>query len=115
MDMDTALETIETYCDNLQDIDIGENESKLHKNLRKLNTVVWSQTFDRQVLLDLALEIYEGYASISNKQPYTDIMRVVHYFENFFASHEKIELAPNKFRVGGMPMASLLRQLRQCA
>ena len=115
MDMDTALETIQTYCDSLQDINIGENESNLHKNLRTLNTLVWADDFETRDLLKLSLEIYEGYDSISNKQPYTDIMRVVHYFENFFASHEKIELAPNKFRVGGMPMASLLRQLRQCA
>lgn len=112
MNMDHALETIDAYCDKLNYTNIGENQQKLHENLRKLNNLVWADDFDTRDLLKLALEIYEVYDSIPDKGPYTDIMKVVHYFEKFFARRAKIELAPSKFRISGMYMASLLRQLR---
>lgn len=115
MDMNFALEAIDEYCKNLQDTGIRGNELTLHDNLRTLNNLVWADHFETPDVLKLILAIYEGYASIPNKQPYTDIMNVVRYFEQTFARRAKIALEPTPFRVAGTSLESLLHQLRQCA
>ena len=65
--------------------------------------------------MNLILEIYKVYDSITSKQPYTDIMKVVHFLEMELASNDDMELKPSRFRVSGMPMTSLIHQKGQYA
>ena len=82
------------------------------QNLRKLKDLVWAEDFDTEHVLTLILQIYQDYASISNKQPYTDIMKVVHFFEKELARRAKIKLIPSQFRISGISINSLLCLLR---
>ena len=107
MDMDYALETIDTYCDKLKDTNIGENEQKLHTKLRQLKTLVWADDYDTPHVLNLILQIYQDFAAISNKLPYTDIMKVVHFFERELARYAKITLIPSALRISGISMMQM--------
>ncbi len=84
MTMDDALGAIDDYCEFLSDTGIAEDRKKLHVELKALNTMVWADDFNEEDLLKLIVKILASYQSIADKQPYTEIMEVVRFFQQFW-------------------------------
>jgi hypothetical protein len=89
MDMDDALGAIDDYCEFLSDTGIAEDRKKLHAELKALNKIVWADDFSEEDLLNLISKIQASYQSISDKQPYADIMEAVLFFQEFWKPKDR--------------------------
>ena len=87
MDVDAALESIDSFCMKLPYTGVAAENQLLHSKLKALNRMVFSHDYRDRDLLQLILEIHQNYESIADKTPYVDIMKVVRFFQEFTESN----------------------------